>query len=133
MLLNFFYKYKITLNQLFLMSVHELLLRDSNSGYSYKLNYDEISYISIDRYLLKYHTTRYGDLYVATGILCRCCSLLPTFFCRLNRNLVVNMKFIEMFSLNEKFVCLSGISTPFKISSSGVKRIKHYYEDYINI
>ena len=101
-----------------------LCVRKSSTGCTYNIQYDEVAYISIDRYLLKYHTVTHGDFYVASGTLDKCCSLLPDFFCRLNRNLVVNMNFVRTLSFRERYVVLTGIPTPFNISASGARIAK---------
>lgn len=103
-----------------------IYVRDSNTGCTYSLKYEDIVYITINGYLNKYYSVNYGDLYVASGMLNGCCNLLPCFFCRLHRNLVVNMNFMKIFSAQEKYVLLSGVPVPLNISTSGVRIVKQF-------
>ena len=94
-----------------------------------KIPREKITHITVEGYVLRFYTTD-NQCYTTSGTLKYFSKILPESFCRLRRNLIVNMDQVFSYSIVRRFVIITG-GVMFKFSAGGRKSLLDYKKKYL--
>lgn len=107
------------------MHMETLNIYNSKTRSNILLSYDCISHITIDKYVLSFHTNK-KERFITLGSIKRCLTMLPPFFLCLRRNLIVNMTYVTSYNLKDSTVTMND-GLILMVSPTKRQMIKKYY------